>query len=153
VQAATPAASARGVEVVLEAEPAALAGDRSRLAQLIDNLVSNAVKFTAEGGGVTVRVAPDGDEVVLQVADSGMGIPAEEQAQLFERFFRSSNARRAAVPGTGLGLVIVRAIADAHGGTVALESTEGIGTTFTIRIPAVPAEPAADAPEELQEVA
>ena len=97
--------------------------------------------------------APDGRDVVLQVADSGMGIPAEEQAQLFERFFRSSNARRAAVPGTGLGLVIVRAIADAHGGTVGLESTEGVGTTFTVRLPAVPAAPAADAPEALQEVA
>jgi PAS domain S-box-containing protein len=153
VQAATPTASARGVEVVLEAAPAPLAGDRSRLAQLIDNLVSNAVKFTGEGGAVTVRVAPGGSEAVLEVADSGMGIPAEEQAQLFERFFRSTNARRAAVPGTGLGLVIVRAIADAHGGTVELESAEGVGTTFTIRLPAVPAEPAADAPEELQEVA
>jgi signal transduction histidine kinase len=83
-----------------------------------------------------------------------MGIPAEEQPQLFERFFRSSNARRAAVPGTGLGLVIVRAIAEAHGGDVSVESTEGAGTTFTVRLPA--GDPAGtDTPEELpmQEVA
>ena len=152
VQAATPAAAARDVQVLVEAEPALLAGDRSRLAQLIDNLVSNAVKFSAAGGAVTVRVAPDGGDVVLGVADSGMGIPADEQAQLFERFFRSSNARRAAVPGTGLGLVIVRAIADAHDGTVGVESAEGVGTTFMVRLPAVPAE-ATGAPEELQEVA
>jgi len=155
LQAATPAAEARGVEVALDAEPAPLAGDRSRLAQLVDNLVSNAVKFTAGGGRVAVRVRREGDEVLLEVADSGMGIPADEQAQLFERFFRSSNARRAAVPGTGLGLVIVRAIAEAHGGTVSLESTEGVGTTFAVRLPARLAEPAADSPEELpmQEVA
>jgi len=155
VQGASPAAAGRGVELVLDADPAPLAGDRSRLAQLLDNLVSNAVKFTAEGGRVTLRVRAGEDEVVLEVADSGMGIPADEQTQLFERFFRSSNARRAAVPGTGLGLVIVRAIAQAHGGTVSLESTEGVGTTFSVRLPARLAEPVGDSSDELpmQEVA
>jgi PAS domain S-box-containing protein len=154
VQAATPTAGARGVAVALDAGPAPLAGDRSRLAQLVDNLVSNAVKFTPEGGRVDLRVRTEEDAVVLEVSDSGMGIPAEEQPQLFERFFRSSNARRAAVPGTGLGLVIVRAIAEAHGGDVSVESTEGAGTTFTVRLPA--GDPAGtDTPEELpmQEVA
>jgi signal transduction histidine kinase len=154
VQAAGLGAGGRAVEIVLDAEPARLAGDRSRLAQLLDNLVSNAVKFTAEGGRVEVRVRAEGDDVVLEVADSGMGIPADEQAQLFERFFRSTNARRAAVPGTGLGLVIVQAIVQAHGGTVSLESTEGVGTTFSVRLPARPSDRAAGAEElPMQEVA
>jgi PAS domain S-box-containing protein len=135
VQAAEPNAAANGVRLVLETKPAHLAGDRARLAQLVDNLVSNAIKFTRTGGSVTVRVGPTEGGVALEVADSGIGIPADEQDQLFERFFRSTNARRAAIQGTGLGLVIVRAISDAHGGTVSLESAEGVGTTFRIELP------------------
>jgi signal transduction histidine kinase len=84
---------------------------------------------------VTLRVGAAGGRASLEVADGGIGIPADEQEQLFERFFRSSNARRAAVQGTGLGLVIVRAIAEAHGGSVAVTSLEGEGTTFRVELP------------------
>ena len=135
VQAAEPVAARRSVRVAVEAAPTALVGDRARLAQLLDNLLSNAIKFSPEGGGVKVRVAAGDGRATLEVADGGIGIPADEQEQLFERFFRSSNARRAAIQGTGLGLVIVRAIAEAHGGSVSVTSREGEGTTFRVELP------------------
>ena len=135
VKAAEPIAARREVRVVVDARPTVLVGDRARLGQLLDNLVSNAIKFSPEGGEVRVRVAAAGGRAELDVSDSGIGIPADEQDQLFERFFRSSNARRAAIQGTGLGLVIFRAIAEAHGGTVAVTSREGEGTTFRVELP------------------
>ncbi len=136
VQGAQPHANAQEVRLELDAEPAHLSGDPARLAQLVDNLVSNAIKFTNSGGSVVVRTQTTPRGVMLEVADSGIGIPAEEQAHLFERFFRTSNARRAAIQGTGLGLVIVQAISEAHGGSVSLESEEGVGTTFRVELPA-----------------
>jgi len=136
VLGAEPVAAGRGVGLTIEARPSPMEGDPARLAQLVDNLVSNAIKFTEPGGTVTVRVRAEGAAAVLEVSDTGIGIPAEEQEQLFERFFRSSNARRAAIQGTGLGLVIVRAIADAHNGSISMESAERVGTTFRIELPA-----------------
>jgi signal transduction histidine kinase len=102
---------------------------------VIDNLVSNAVKFTDEGGSVTVTVNGGGDAVELVVTDTGIGVPQDEQAQVFSRFFRSSNATRRAIPGTGLGLAISRALVEQHGGTIAFSSREGKGTSVTVRIP------------------
>ncbi len=137
---ALPTADAAGLVLRLErAGPALVLGDRSRLAQLVDNLVSNAIKFTPEGGAVLVRVEPQGHEVVIEVGDNGIGIPRAEQARLFDRFFRSSNAVDGAIPGTGLGLHIAKAIVDAHEGTIEVHSRVGTGTAFTIRLPAVPA--------------
>ncbi len=136
IQGAQPHADEQQVELELHLEPARLSGDPARLSQLIDNLVSNAIKFTSAGGSVVVRTQTTRRGVLLEVADSGIGIPADEQAQLFERFFRSSNARKAAIQGTGLGLVIVQAISEAHGGRVSLESEEGVGTTFRVEMPA-----------------
>jgi signal transduction histidine kinase len=110
-------------------------GDRERLAQLIDNLVANAVKFTPEGGAVTLR-ARDGDgRVHVDVADTGIGIPADELEHLFDRFFRASTAREAAMPGTGLGLAIAQSIAEAHGTRLEVESQIGRGTTFSFDLP------------------
>ena len=147
VKAAEPIAARREVRVVVDARPTVLVGDRARLGQLLDNLVSNAIKFSPEGGEVSVRVAAAGARAELEVSDSGIGIPADEQDQLFERFFRSSNARRAAIQGTGLGLVIVRAIAEAHGGTVAVTSREGEGTTFRVELPLAALTPGISADE------
>ena len=137
------AAAAAGVEVVVEVpdKPLVVSGDPERLGQACDNLVSNAVKFTPAGGRVTLSLRreenADGEPVaLLSVRDTGMGIPADEQGQLFTRFFRSSTATRGAVPGVGLGLSITKAITTAHGGTLDLESTEGEGATFTLRLPA-----------------
>ncbi|MCT1620205.1 sensor histidine kinase [Janibacter hoylei] len=99
------------------------------------NIVSNAVKFTPEGGTVRVTAHRDGQVARISCADSGMGIPEADQKRLFTRFFRASNAQKGQIQGTGLGLVIVRTIAEAHGGEVELSSVEGEGTTVTITLP------------------
>jgi PAS domain S-box-containing protein len=109
--------------------------DGTRLQQVLDNLISNAVKFTATGGRVEVRATHDSQEWRIDVADSGIGIPPGEVDHLFDRFFRASNARRAAVPGTGLGLPTAKAITELLGGRIAVESTEGAGTTVTVYLP------------------
>jgi len=136
VQAAAPAAEAREVALTLRApEPVLAVVDDGRIGQLLDNLVSNAVKFTPPAGAVEVAVHADGDRVVLEVADTGVGISAEDRARLFERFFRTSAATADAVPGTGLGLTISRAIVEAHGGAIAVESDVGRGTTVRVTLP------------------
>ena len=117
------AALARSRAIDLRAELAdvpSVIGDRERLSQLVGNLISNALKFTPEGGTVTARTFVDGDSAVIEVADTGIGIPEAEQSRLFQRFFRSSTATEQAIPGTGLGLVISRAIAEAHGGSISV---------------------------------
>jgi signal transduction histidine kinase len=109
--------------------------DRARLVQLLDNLLSNAVKFTPQGGRVDVTVSAQNGHAVLEVADSGIGIPRGEQDRLFDRFFRASTATAQAVPGTGLGLAIAKAIVDAHDGSIEVESDEGSGSTFRVQLP------------------
>jgi signal transduction histidine kinase len=144
VEAARPAAERSRVALTLEAEEVGmLHGDRDRFGQMLDNLVSNALKFTHEGGHVTVRLSDEGDGARVEVADDGMGIPDADQQRLFERFFRSSAATSQAVPGAGLGLTIVKTIVEAHGGVVTLASREGEGTTVTIRLPYAQVEAAA----------
>jgi len=134
VESAGPIAEEAGVELVAQlAESVALVGDPDRLAQACDNLISNAIKFTPAGGTVTVSTQLRGTDAVLSVRDTGVGIPADELAHLSERFFRASTAR--AIPGVGLGLTVVRAIATAHGGRLEIESTEGVGTMFTLVLP------------------
>jgi PAS domain S-box-containing protein len=136
VEAAKPAAEAAGVRLGFSAETVhTVPGDRGRLAQLVDNLVSNAIKFTPAGGTVAVRVGPGAAGAVIEVSDTGMGIAPGEQEQLFERFFRTRSATDRAIPGTGLGLSISKAIVDAHGGTIDVESAAGRGTTFRIELP------------------
>jgi PAS domain S-box-containing protein len=137
VEAARPAADQKGLELRLTGDPhALLVGDRARLAQLVDNLVSNAIKFTPTGGHVEVAVRNGDGTITIEITDSGMGISAEEQERLFQRFFRTAAATSQAIPGTGLGLAISKAIVDAHEGTIELESSEGNGTTFRVTIPA-----------------
>ena len=136
LQAAQPSALRAAVAVrhTLAAVPP-ISGDASRLAQVVDNLVSNAIKFTPAGGSVTVRLSSFGEMVVVEVADTGMGIPAADLERLFERFFRSRNATQNAILGTGLGLSIVHAIVEAHGGRISATSAEGAGTIFRIELP------------------
>jgi signal transduction histidine kinase len=138
VRAAKPLAREKEVGLELVAEPLPqLRGDRARIAQLLDNLVSNALKFTPPGGHVEVLVGANDAEVRVEVSDSGIGIPAAEQPQLFDRFFRASAAVENAIAGTGLGLPIAKAIVDAHGGAISVESGEGRGTTVVVRFPLV----------------
>jgi signal transduction histidine kinase len=137
VESARATAAEKGVSVAVVADhPPAVLADGHRLGQVLDNLVSNAVKFTRKGGTVTVTVEADGSSVRLTVADTGIGIPLDEQGQVFSRFFRASTATRQAIPGTGLGLAISRALVEQHGGSIALQSREGEGTSVTVTLPA-----------------
>jgi signal transduction histidine kinase/HAMP domain-containing protein len=144
VESSTAFARAREVALEAELQPVPhLWGDRERLAQLLSNLVSNALKFTPAGGRVTVRTFVDSPNAVLEVADTGIGIPEGEQDRVFERFFRSSTATEQAIPGTGLGLVISKAIVERHGGTIAVTSRSAEGTCFRVELPLEPEEVAA----------
>jgi len=117
----------------LPAGPVTLIGDAERLERALGNLVANAIKFTPQGGEITVSVHESGHDVAIAVADTGVGVEPEEQARVFERFYKSGRGRGAG--GTGLGLAIVKHIALAHEGDVSLESRPGRGSTFTIRLP------------------
>lgn len=110
-------------------------GDRVALERVLLNLMSNAVKFTLPGGSVSITVRSEDERVRVQVADSGMGIPAEDQPRLFERFFRAQNAGPAGIAGTGLGLHIARSLAEQHGGGLTLSSVEGEGSSFELDLP------------------
>ena len=114
-------------------EPITGEWDRDRLGQVLDNLIGNAIKYSPDGGDITVRVERHGDEVRLIVTDDGPGIPADILPQLFERFYRGSNAGSAT--GLGLGLYITRMLVEAHGGRIWAESTVGRGSTFTVALP------------------
>jgi signal transduction histidine kinase len=136
VEAARPTATEQGVELELEVDGLGpLHADRARLAQVVDNLISNAVKFTPFGGRVEVRSAREGDLAVLEVADTGIGISPEDQDRLFQRFFRTDEATKRAIQGTGLGLSIAQAIVEAHYGTISVTSVPGAGTTFRVELP------------------
>jgi signal transduction histidine kinase len=140
VEIASGLARTGGIDLTFESSPAegiTLRADGERLAQLAGNLISNALKFTPEGGRVQVRTFVEGDHTVLEVEDTGIGIPELEQERVFERFFRSSSATAQAIPGTGLGLVISRAIAEAHGGRISVVSEPGKGSTFRVELPFV----------------
>nr|WP_238400079.1 HAMP domain-containing sensor histidine kinase [Kocuria indica] len=121
-------------------EPWLVLGDRDRLERAIINVVGNAVKFTPPGGTVTLTLTPTatGRGVRFRCEDTGMGIPANEIDSLFTSFTRASNAAAQQIPGTGLGLVIVRTIVEQHGGVVGLRSSEGEGTTVTVDLPLAP---------------
>ncbi|AKL74114.1 PAS domain S-box [Actinobacteria bacterium IMCC26256] len=129
-------ADSAGVTLNIATEDGPLfVGDRGRLRQVIDNLVNNALKFTPDGGEVTVEAFREEGSWILKVSDTGMGIPQADLDHLFEKFFRASNADPKRTPGTGLGLTITKAIVEAHRGTISVESTQGSGTTFSVRLP------------------
>jgi signal transduction histidine kinase len=142
VESARAAADVKDVELcfVTTDEALSLWADPMRLGQLLGNLLSNAVKFTRNGGTVTLAVDRRDDTAVVEVSDTGVGIPADEVDRLFERFFRASTA--ATEQGTGLGLSIVKSIVDAHGGSMSVRSEEGDGTTFVVELP-IATEPSA----------
>ncbi|MES1246154.1 MAG: HAMP domain-containing sensor histidine kinase [Actinomycetota bacterium] len=133
VEAARAAADRKDVELRASAGEVHLAGDPLRLAQMLDNLLSNAIKFTPDGGLVSVRAGLEDDHALLEVEDSGVGISVADRQHIFERFYRS--ARNDTVGGAGLGLAITKAIVEAHGGSIAVQSQLGVGTTFRVRLP------------------
>ena len=138
-------AEERHIKLSTEVEPGvALRGDRAQLGLLLSNLIDNALRYTPAKGAVCVRLNAAESRAVLQVHDTGQGIPAGELPRVFERFYRVDKARARQTGGTGLGLAIVRHVAEAHGGTVRVDSELGRGSTFTVALPvAGPPPPAA----------
>ena len=110
-------------------------GDAAHLDRVLMNLLSNAVKFTPNGGRISCRLEATASWASLEVSDTGIGIPEEEQAELFTKFFRSSTAQERAIQGTGLGLSIIDSIVAAHGGDIDVRSAHLQGTTFTVKLP------------------
>jgi signal transduction histidine kinase len=130
-------AQQRGVVLTLEVSaslPLVLA-DRDRLAQVVGNLLNNALRYVPKGGHISVRAVSQGGEVAVAVADDGPGVPPEDLPRLFERFWRGGRTRRRTTGGSGLGLAIARGLVEAHGGRIWAESVEGHGTTFTFTLP------------------
>ena len=138
VDSARPRAHTASVtlEVDVEDVPIVL-GEKDRLAQLLDNLISNAIKFTPAGGRVCVSLCTQAGAIRLEVSDTGIGIAEADRAKLFERFFRTQSALERQIQGTGLGLYISKAIVEGHGGRIGVQSEVGSGTTFIVEIPAV----------------
>jgi signal transduction histidine kinase len=136
IESVSGTARTRELQLVEDIRPVpAIDADRERLVQLLGNLLSNAVKFTPGGGTITARTFSEDGHVVAEIQDTGIGIPPAEQERLFQRFFRSSTATAQAIPGTGLGLVISKAIAESHGGTIKVRSRPGEGTCFRVELP------------------
>ncbi|SDO33860.1 Signal transduction histidine kinase [Nakamurella panacisegetis] len=139
-ETAAPLAADRGLTLRMftPEEPVMAWGDPIRLGQVVDNLISNAVKFTPAGGRIVLNLTTPDDETgraLICITDTGLGIPATELDRLFSRFFRASTATDNAVPGVGLGLNITKAIVTAHGGRITVASTVGQGTTFAVELP------------------
>ena len=142
-------AQAESKEIELETEIdislAPVHGDRKILKQLLLNLLTNAIKYSSPGGLVTVSLHTGGDEVLMEVRDTGRGISPEDQKRLFQRFYRAADSEDD-VKGTGLGLAIAKRIAESHGGSISVESALGEGSTFTVRLPVGSAGKAATRP-------
>jgi two-component system sensor histidine kinase BaeS len=142
VQAIAARFQDKGIELREELRAATVAGDHDRLNQVVANLLANALRYTDAGGTVSVVVRPDGRDAVLEVSDTGIGIPADDVPKVFTRFWRGEHSRSRATGGAGIGLSIVQELVRAHGGRVEVESAAGEGSTFRVRIPSADGEPA-----------
>jgi signal transduction histidine kinase len=140
VEAHSEQAAARGLSLVFEVpgDPVMLSFDRERIVQLLSNLVGNALKFTPRGGEIVAELVAHPDAAIIEVRDSGPGIPEADLPLVFDRFFRGTNVGEARASGSGLGLAIARSIVEMHGGTISVSSVVGEGATFTIRLPRRP---------------
>lgn len=121
--------------------PETISGDSDRLNEVVGNLLSNAFKFTPRGGSITVRAGAAKGEtpgVIIEITDTGVGIPAEQLPRIFEKFYQVENEAQPLSVGSGLGLAISKEITEAHGGTIGAESTVGKGTSFTVFLPMQP---------------
>jgi signal transduction histidine kinase len=135
-EAAAPQAAQREIRLEVSAgDLPTVDADGPRLAQVLDNLISNAIKYTPDGGRVQVEASARQDRVSIAVRDTGIGMRAEERANVFEPFFRTDDVKERGIKGTGLGLVIVKAFVEAHEGSVTVESEPGSGSCFTIELP------------------
>ena len=130
-----PLAAERGIQIHCDVAAMECLGDAGRIGQVVTNLLTNAIHFNRDQGEVRLSARAEADAVVLTVADTGQGIPAEDVPHLFERFYRADKSRSRIQGRNGLGLAICKAIVDAHGGSIAVSSQEGAGSTFTVRLP------------------
>lgn len=128
---------AKGIAFERDVRPVAVHADASRLEQIVDNLLSNALRYTDAGGAVRLRVGRRGAHALLEVSDTGIGIAPDELPRVFDRFWRSDRSRSRATGGAGIGLAVVRELVDAHGGDVEVESAPGRGTLFRVTLPAL----------------
>lgn len=136
VRRLTPLAKKRGQEIFVEiADPCEMFADPGKLAQVCYNIIENAIKYTPDGGKITVSLRRMGRDAVLDISDTGVGIPEEDLAHVFDRFYRVDKARSRDTGGTGLGLSIVQQIVRLHAGSVTVQSRRGEGTTFTVQLP------------------
>ncbi len=136
VEAAGPMAERAGIELQLAVPETLIAMvDQQRMAQVVDNLVSNGIKYSLPGGMVQVSLGIDADRVELCVIDSGIGIDASDRDRLFNRFFRARQAEERSIQGVGLGLSITKSIVESHGGRIEVESELGRGSVFRVRLP------------------
>ncbi|MCW5553946.1 MAG: HAMP domain-containing protein [Verrucomicrobiae bacterium] len=130
-----PLAAEKGVQVHCDLAPGRVLGDEVRLGQVVTNLLTNAIRYNQVAGEVRVRTVPSATNVVLTVADNGPGVAAEDLPHIFERFYRADKSRTAARGRTGLGLAICKAIVDAHGGDIEVQSAPDAGSSFIVRLP------------------
>jgi heavy metal sensor kinase len=135
VELIRPLADERGVKILCDLSAIKCAGDSERLAQVITNLLTNAIQHNKPDGEVRITAQMQNGMAVLTVSDTGAGISAEDLPRVFERFYRADKSR--STGGNGLGLAIAKAVVEAHGGTIDVASEENVGTTFTVRLPAV----------------
>jgi signal transduction histidine kinase len=133
------AADKKSIALNLELDPfsPAVSGDSGELDRLMVNLIENAINYTPQGGQITVRTQRHDASAVIEIADTGIGIPQEDRDHIFERFYRSARARSSGAPGTGLGLAIVKKIVDLHDGVIEVESAPAEGTTFRVTLPII----------------
>jgi two-component system, OmpR family, phosphate regulon sensor histidine kinase PhoR len=135
ILAAEPLWVDKSIDIDAALDDIVICGDEELLGQVWSNLLRNSIKFTPSGGKITVQVCRQGDAITCRFADTGIGISEEEQAHVFERFYKADQARERSYEGSGLGLAIARKIVELHHGTIALASQPGAGTTFTVSLP------------------
>lgn len=130
----------KNITVSVQSDPVIppIMGSQEHLESMVANLISNAIGYTRDDGSVTVKVGIENDDVTLTVADTGIGIPEDALPKLFTEFFRAPNAKKMNATGTGIGMFIVKKVVDEHGGSITVQSQEGEGTAFTVRLPAAP---------------
>jgi two-component system sensor histidine kinase GlrK len=127
----------KSISIKLQSENTRLIkADVEKIGQIMSNLLTNAIKYTGEGGSIDVTVAPSEFGTKVSVKDSGVGIPADDLTKIFTKFYQAKNANKVSTKGTGVGLALVKAFAEGHGGNVSVESAVGVGTTFTVDFPA-----------------
>ncbi|MFC1715924.1 sensor histidine kinase, partial [Candidatus Poribacteria bacterium] len=133
----SPQAAGKNVAIEIDTSPhfPHIYADRGNMERLFTNLISNAVKYNLEGGSVNIKAMEDGDMVSVEVSDTGIGIPSDDVARVFDVFHRANNAKSVEEVGSGVGLSIVKQIVEVHGGTIRVQSEEGKGSTFTVDLP------------------